>query len=75
MKNVIDGYLILAYLAAQEMQQQLERGDSDNAGSTMRTLGIVVLVVAVVALIGAAVYTLAGVVSGNISLTKYTFLP
>ena len=33
----------------------LERGDADSSGSTLRTVGIVTLVIAVVILIGAAV--------------------
>lgn len=75
MFNTINGYLMLAYLAAQELKENLERGDSDSAGSTLRTLGIVILVVAVVALIGAAVYAAAGVISGKISSTSFKFGP
>jgi hypothetical protein len=75
MFNRINGYMILAMLAAQEMQAKIERGDSDSAGSTLRTLGIVILIVAVVALIGAAVYAAAGVISGKISTTSFSFGP
>jgi hypothetical protein len=75
MLDKMNGYYILALLAAQEMQAKLERGDSDSAGSTLRTLGIVILIVAVVALIGAAVYAAAGVISGKISTTTFTFGP
>jgi hypothetical protein len=39
--------------------QKLERGDADSAGSTLRTIGIVALVLVIVSLIGAAVYTAA----------------
>ena len=73
MFNTINGYLMLAYLAAQDMKENLERGDSDSAGSTLRTLGIVILVVAVVALIGAAVYAAAGIISGKITGTTFHF--
>ena len=34
---------------------RLERGDADSGGSTLRTLGVVTLVVLVVAAIGAAI--------------------
>jgi hypothetical protein len=37
------------------MIQKLERGDADSSGSTLRTIGIVVLVLSVVMIIGAAV--------------------
>jgi hypothetical protein len=37
------------------MIKQIERGDADSSGSTLRTIGIVVLVVSVVTLIGLAV--------------------
>lgn len=66
MLNKMNGYVILALLAAQEMRQKLERGDSDSAGSTMRTMGIIVLVIAVVLLIGAAVMAAAGTVAGEL---------
>jgi hypothetical protein len=75
MLNKINGYVILALLDAQELQAKLERGDSDSAGSTLRTLGIVILVVAVVALIGAAVYAAATVISGKITGTTFSFGP
>jgi hypothetical protein len=75
MLDKINGYLILALFAAQEMQAKMERGDSDSAGSTLRTLGIVILIVAVVALIGAAVYSAAGVISGKITGTTFKFGP
>lgn len=35
--------------------QKLERGDADSSGSTLRTIGIVVLVLSVVMIIGVAV--------------------
>jgi hypothetical protein len=34
---------------------RLERGDADSGGSTLRTLGVVTMIVIVVALIGAAI--------------------
>ena len=73
MFDKLNGYLILALLRAQEMQAKIERGDSDSAGSTLRTLGIVILIVAVVAVIGAAVMAAANVVAGNISSTSFSF--
>jgi hypothetical protein len=48
-----------------------ERGDADSAGSTLRTLGIVVLVLAVVTIIGGAVFAYAGSVAGAINSVDY----
>jgi membrane protein YqaA with SNARE-associated domain len=49
-----------AYVTAIDLRKQLERGDADSSGSTLRTAGVVVLVLAVVAAIGAAVAIAAG---------------
>jgi membrane protein YqaA with SNARE-associated domain len=49
-----------AYVAVADLRKQLERGDADSSGSTLRTAGVVVLVLAVVAAIGAAVAIAAG---------------
>ena len=60
-----------SYRKMQRVLLTLERGDSDNAGSTMRTMGIIVLVIAVVLLIGAAVMTAAGTVEGILKVFPY----
>ena len=60
-------YMVRSYLAMQQLRAKLERGDSDSAGSTMRTMGIIVLVIAVVLLIGAAVMTAGGTVAGELA--------
>ncbi len=41
--------------AARALRLQLERGDADSAGSTLRTIMVVAVVAAVVLVIGAAV--------------------
>ena len=46
--------------------KQLERGDADSSGSTMRLAGVVALVLAVVALIAGTVWALAQAANGNI---------
>ena len=33
-----------AYIAAYDLQRKLERGDADSSGSTMRTAGVVALI-------------------------------
>jgi hypothetical protein len=38
-----------------QLAMRLERGDADSGGSTLRTLGVVTLIVLVVAAIGAAI--------------------
>ena len=49
----------------------VERGDSDSAGATLRTLGIVVLVLAVVAILGGAIVLYAGHVAGGVGSINY----
>ena len=44
-----------AFVAVNDFREKLERGDADSAGSTLRTIGIVTLVLLVVGAIGAAV--------------------
>ena len=51
--------------------KKLERGDADSSGSTLRTMGIVLLVVAVVLVIGTAVLLAARSVAGNINATTF----
>ena len=46
--------------------KQLERGDADSSGSTMRLAGVVALVLAVVALIAGTVFALATAANANI---------
>ena len=46
--------------------KRLERGDADSSGSTMRTAGVVALVLAIFLLIGVAVNALAGTAAGSI---------
>ena len=52
--------------------KKLERGDADSSGSTLRTMGIVLLVVAVVLVIGTAVLLAARSVAGSINATTFT---
>ena len=55
-----------AFVAVNDFRQKLERGDADSAGSTLRTIGIVTLVLLVVGAIGAAVMVAAGNAGGII---------
>ena len=66
-----------ARIALEEMNnpvywvKKLERGDADSSGSTMRTAGVVALVLAIFLLIGVAVYKLAGIAEGNIKQPSF----
>jgi uncharacterized protein YjeT (DUF2065 family) len=51
--------------------KQLERGDADSSGSTLRTLGIVLLVVGVVLIIGGALLAYSLRISNTIGATSY----
>ena len=53
--------------------KKLERGDSDSAGSTLRTMGIVILVLLVVLAIGTAVAAAAGVIVVDINSANFTW--
>lgn len=47
--------------------KKIERGDADSSGSTMRTAGVVALVLVIFLAIGAAVAALASGTAGKIS--------
>ena len=47
------------YRMMSAIHRALERGDADSSGSTLRVMGIVVIVLAVVALLGSAVFNVA----------------
>ena len=53
--------------------KRAQRGDADSGGSTLRTLGVVTLIVVVVAAIGGAIVTASGIVTGAISTTSFTW--
>jgi hypothetical protein len=53
--------------------KRAQRGDADSGGSTLRTLGVVTLIVVVVGLIGAAILGAANVVSGAISTSSFNW--
>ena len=53
--------------------QKLERGDADSGGSTLRTLGVVTLIVVVVGIIGAAILTAANTVGSAISTGSFNW--
>lgn len=81
MKNKFGNLSTVVWLAAMEAKRdpvaflrRLERGDADSSGSTLRTVGIVALVIAVVGVLGAAVYSAATSVAGKIG-TGFTFGP
>ncbi len=65
--------MVMAYVKLAEMRRQLERGDADSSGSTLRTVGVVVLIVAVILMLGAAVYTAASGAAGQINAATFDF--
>ena len=54
-----------------EMVQMLERGDADSSGSTMRTAGVVALVLVIFGLIATAVVVLATLVGGKVKTPAF----
>ena len=60
-------YLMCLHYYAQKMEQ----GDADSSGSTLRTMGVVLLVIAVVTLIAGAVYVYATRVATTIGSTTF----
>ena len=55
------------------MMKKLQRGDADSGGSTLRTLGVVTLIVVVVGLIGAAILTASKTVSNAINTSSFNW--
>lgn len=60
-------YLCIIIIKLMGLTRCLEHGDADSSGSTLRTAGVVFLVVAVLIIIGGAIFTLANNVANNIS--------
>lgn len=54
--------------------KNLERGDADSSGSTLRTVGIVALVLLVVAVLGVAIYGAAKTTAANINSASFNFV-
>ena len=69
MSNKLNNLAIRVYLAL----QKLERGDADSSGSTLRTVGIVALVLLVVAVLGVAIYAAANTAAANINKASFKF--
>jgi hypothetical protein len=70
MFNKFYALTVHTYLLLQEMKDcvhRLERADADSSGSTLRTAGVVILVVAVLITIGKAILTLSGEVANRIT--------
>ena len=55
------------------MVRKLERGDADSSGSTLRTVGIVLLVVLVIGALGYAVMSAATGAADSINTTSFDF--
>lgn len=70
--------LVSTRLAVEEVKsnplalvRKLEHGDADSSGSTLRTVGIVLLVVLVVGALGYAVMTAANGAAGSINTASF----
>jgi hypothetical protein len=67
----VNAYVYLSTLM--DYVKKLERGDSDSAGSTLRTMGIVTLVLAFVVIIGVAVVAAANYIAGQLQANPFSF--
>lgn len=70
-KMTIAAYLAQSGQLVNELAKQAQRGDSDSAGSTMRTAGIVALVLVIFAAIAAAVAALARATGAKITTPAF----
>ena len=78
MYNKLYNALVVAYIIQSDpiaFVKSLERGDADSSGSTLRTVGIVALVLLVVAVLGAAIYSAAKTTAGNIKSASFGNFP
>ncbi|HEY3289354.1 MAG TPA: hypothetical protein VGK87_04425 [Anaerolineae bacterium] len=64
---------IRTWFAVEQLKAKLERGDADSSGSTLRTVGIVALVLLVVAVLGVAIYGAANTTAANINKASFNF--
>jgi hypothetical protein len=78
MFNQLYGKMTQVWIAYEDLKRdpvamikRLERGDADSSGSTMRTAGIVALILAIFLLLGGAVYTLANATTGQIKAPAF----
>ena len=55
------------------MMKKLQRGDADSGGSTLRTLGVVTLIVVVVGLIGGAILIASKTVTNAINSSSFNW--
>ena len=55
------------------MLKKLQRGDADSGGSTLRTLGVVTLIVVIVGIIGGAILAASRTVRDAINTTSFNW--
>ena len=67
MLDKVNGSILMVYFSAIEQLAKLERGDADSSGSTLRTAGIVALILVIFGLVATAVVALATDTSGKIT--------
>ncbi len=73
MTNKMNQLAIRAYLAMADLKVKMERGDADSSGSTLRTVGVVALVLIVIAVLGIAIYSAASNTAGSINSSSFNF--
>ena len=73
MSSKIYDLSIRTWFAVEQLKTRLERGDADSSGSTLRTVGIVALVLLVVAVLGFAIYAAANTAAANINSASFKF--
>jgi hypothetical protein len=68
MKSFLKNSLVLAAdLKSGAIVRKFERGDADNSGATLRTFGVVLIVLALIAVIAAGISAAANLATGQMS--------
>jgi hypothetical protein len=68
MKTYLKNPLVLAAdLKSGAIVRKFERGDADNSGATLRTFGVVLIVLALIAVIAAGISAAANLATGQMS--------
>ena len=73
MSSKIYDLSIRTWFAVEQLKTRLERGDADSSGSTLRTVGIVALVLLVVSVLGFAIYSAANTAASNMNTASFKF--
>jgi hypothetical protein len=76
MKSFLKNSLVLAAdLKSGAIVRKFERGDADNSGATLRTFGVVLIVLALIAVIAAGISAAANLATGQMSAPTWGAFP